>query len=77
MSNQRTLKEAKEYLNAKEYDKAVEVCKEILMWNSANFHAHVFLGLAYQNLRKWDDSEKSYQKAIEIEKDNILGYQVK
>ena len=74
--SQKSLKDAKDLLNQKEYEKAVDVCKEILMWNSANYNAYVFMGLALQNLQNYIESEKAYLKAVELEKGSILAYQV-
>ncbi|KAJ3264694.1 Superkiller protein 3, partial [Borealophlyctis nickersoniae] len=76
MSLKSLLKTAREALNDKNYETARDTCTQILEdIDDKNYNALVFLGLANQNLDKFDDSEKAYRKAIDLNKESLLAYQ--
>ncbi|KAF9395270.1 Superkiller protein 3 [Podila verticillata] len=59
------LKNAREAIGNKNYDDAVKWCQKVLDWESNNYNALVFLGVAYQNLGDAVKGEESFKKAIQ------------
>ncbi|KAF9427265.1 Superkiller protein 3 [Podila epigama] len=59
------LKNAREAIGNKDYENAVKWCQKVLDWESSNYNALVFLGVAYQNLGDAVNSEKSFETAIQ------------
>ncbi|KAG0361729.1 Superkiller protein 3 [Podila minutissima] len=59
------LKNAREAIGNKNYDDAVKWCQKVLDWESSNYNALVFLGVAYQNLGDAAKGEESFKKAIQ------------
>ena len=69
------LKAAKTALDAQDYDGAVAQARKVLEADSANYHANVFLGLAYDKLGKFEDSDAAYAAATKIKDNDQLVYQ--
>ncbi|OMJ25998.1 Tetratricopeptide repeat protein 37 [Smittium culicis] len=69
------LKAARSHISKKEYESAYEVSNDVLEWESENYNALIFLGIACQNLKKTKESEEAYHKAIQIDPENILAWQ--
>ncbi|KYQ90257.1 tetratricopeptide-like helical domain-containing protein (TPR) [Tieghemostelium lacteum] len=61
------LKEAKESIDKKDYEKAVETCLNALEYDDKNYNIHLFLGLSYCNLDNYNQSEKYYLSALKIQ----------
>ncbi|KAL1924268.1 uncharacterized protein VTP21DRAFT_7303 [Calcarisporiella thermophila] len=76
MSNiKKDLKLAREAIAAKDFENAVRCCQRVLNWEPDNYNARVFLGVAYLNLNKPEESEASYKRAIDINPTQILAWQ--
>ncbi|KAI8140771.1 hypothetical protein BJV82DRAFT_621045 [Fennellomyces sp. T-0311] len=76
MSNSKAnLKAAREAIGAKKFDDAVKACNRILLWESGNYNAWVFLGVAYTGLENDEEAVKSYRRAIELNPDQMLAWQ--
>ncbi|KAI8576073.1 hypothetical protein K450DRAFT_258770 [Umbelopsis ramanniana AG] len=69
------LKNAREALGSKKYEDAIKFCKRVLDWESQNYNAYVFLGVAHNGLDQVEDAENAYQKAIEINPEQMLAWQ--
>ncbi|KAI9271925.1 hypothetical protein BDA99DRAFT_534395 [Phascolomyces articulosus] len=69
------LKAAREAIGAKKFDDAVKACNRIILWESGNYNAWVFLGVAYTGLENDEEAEKSYRRAIEINPEQLLAWQ--
>ncbi|GAB5589005.1 Superkiller protein 3 [Umbelopsis nana] len=69
------LKNAREALGAKKFDEAIKFCRRVLDWESQNYNAYVFLGVAHNGLDQIDDAEAAYKKAIEINPEQLLAWQ--
>ncbi|ORX43026.1 TPR-like protein [Hesseltinella vesiculosa] len=74
-SSKQHLKAAREALGKKDYDEAIKCCNRIILWESGNYNAYVFLGAAYAGLNNVDEAIKSYEHAIDIDKDQLLAWQ--
>ncbi|CAI2167287.1 18526_t:CDS:10 [Funneliformis geosporum] len=70
-----SLKSAREALEAKNWEFAVNNCENVLKFENENYMAHVFLGLAKLNLNQISESEQAYLRAIEINRSNLLAWQ--
>ncbi|KAL8695398.1 MAG: hypothetical protein Q9218_000157 [Villophora microphyllina] len=70
-----TLKAAKGALDAHQYDTAVEHATQILKEDPKNYHANVFLGLAFEKKGQNEDSEKAYKTAGSIKPTDPLAWQ--
>ena len=70
------LKGAREALDRKDFEFAREQCSQVLELDPANYNALVFLGLAEQNLVHYERSQEAYEKAIQVNAENLLAYQV-
>jgi tetratricopeptide (TPR) repeat protein len=75
MSTKSWLKRAKEYIGEKDFDQALDTCKQILQWEPENYTALVFLGLTYLNLKKEELAENAYTKATELNPQQPLAWQ--
>lgn len=53
-------------INIKQFNAAVKTLKLASEKNAQNFQAHYYLGLAYQNLNKADESLKAYEQALKL-----------
>jgi superkiller protein 3 len=69
------LKAARESIAKKDYEKALELAKKVLLFESRNYNALVFAGVSLLNLSRFAESEKSYQEAISGNKTNPLAWQ--
>ncbi|CAG8499538.1 2849_t:CDS:10 [Ambispora leptoticha] len=69
------LKKAKDAIQAKNYEETVNCCENVISYEPENYNAHVFLGVAYLNLNRLEESERSYRKAIEIDTAKPLAWE--
>ncbi|KAG0253953.1 Superkiller protein 3 [Actinomortierella ambigua] len=69
------LKNAREALGKKDYNDALKWAQKVLDWESSNYNALVFAGLAHQNLGNVKEGEAAYKKAIENNPDMPLARQ--
>ncbi|PCH43840.1 hypothetical protein WOLCODRAFT_138620 [Wolfiporia cocos MD-104 SS10] len=69
------LKAARDAINKKDYEKARQSSLEVLEYEPDSFHANVFLGLAYLNLKETEKSEQAYRKAISLSHEQPLAWQ--
>jgi len=69
------LKAARECIAQKDYKKALEITKKILSFEPGNYNAQVFAGVSLLNLGVYDESEKAYQEAIQLNPANALAWQ--
>ncbi|KAJ1911528.1 Superkiller protein 3, partial [Mycoemilia scoparia] len=67
------LKATKAAIASQDYDTAYRLANEILKFER-NYNAYIFLAVASQNLKRWEESEEAYQDAIELDKSNPLAY---
>ncbi|CAG8721686.1 11560_t:CDS:2, partial [Acaulospora morrowiae] len=70
-----SLKNARDAIKAKNYEDVIKHCQNVLQYEADNYNAYVFLGVAQLNLNKPDESEKAYQRAIEINSSQLLAWQ--
>ncbi|KAI9312434.1 hypothetical protein BX666DRAFT_2142351 [Dichotomocladium elegans] len=75
MNSKANLKAAREAIGSKNFAEAVKACNRVLLWESENYNAWVFLGVAYTGLENDEEAEKSYRRAIEINPDTMLAWQ--
>ncbi|KAH3902435.1 related to Superkiller protein 3 [Saccharomycodes ludwigii] len=68
------LKNAKQALQAQNYELAADFCHDVLEEDPNNYFAHLFSGKCYDILNLKDKGLKHYLKAIEIDKNNVLGW---
>ncbi|KAJ3117802.1 Superkiller protein 3 [Phlyctochytrium bullatum] len=76
MDSKRKLKETKEAISRKDYASAKEKAKEIILQDPENYNALIFLGLSAVNLGSLAEGEEAYEKAVSLNKTNLLAYQV-
>ena len=57
-------------LAKKSYKEAIAHLQQAVAMYTNFFEAHLLLGIAYMDLREWDNAEKSMQRAVEIKPDN-------
>ncbi|RPD63776.1 TPR-like protein [Lentinus tigrinus ALCF2SS1-6] len=69
------VKAARDAINKKDYEKARELALNVLEYEPSNYHAHVFLGIAFSNLKQYSESEQAYRKAIETDSEQLLAWQ--
>ncbi|KAG0345117.1 Superkiller protein 3 [Podila humilis] len=69
------LKNARDSITSKNYEDAVKWCQKVLDWESSNYNALVFLGVAYQNLGDAVNAEDSFKKAIQSNPEHPLARQ--
>ncbi|KAJ2823823.1 Superkiller protein 3, partial [Coemansia furcata] len=69
------LKAAKAAIAGKNYDYAYDLCHDLLEMDESNYNIHILLGVSCQNLEKWDEGERVYNKAILMPKANVLAWQ--
>uniref|UniRef100_A0A669R1N4 Tetratricopeptide repeat domain 37 n=1 Tax=Phasianus colchicus TaxID=9054 RepID=A0A669R1N4_PHACC len=70
------LKSAREAIRNKEYKEALKHCKAVLKQEKNNYNAWVFIGLAAAELEQPDQAKGAYKKAIELEPNQLLAWQV-
>lgn len=68
------LKASKEFIAAKDYKNAVLSAKKVLELDPLNYHAYIFLGIGHFNLAEFDECEKAYKKALEVDKESFLAW---
>ncbi|KAL8720110.1 MAG: hypothetical protein Q9225_002986 [Loekoesia sp. 1 TL-2023] len=69
------LKAAKAALDAHQYDHAVEHATKVLKEDPNNYHANVFLGLAFDKQGRNEESEKAYKAATSVKANEPLAWQ--
>ncbi len=60
-------KQAENYINQKEYNKAIPILNEIVKDDPQNADAYNYLGYSYRQIGNLDDAQKYYQKALKID----------
>eukprot|EP01133_Synstelium_polycarpum_P009178 gene9178-10769_t len=60
------LKEAREAIDKKDYNRALEICTDSLTYFPSNFNINLFTGLCHYNLGRMQDSERAYQAALAL-----------
>ncbi|KAH9083896.1 TPR-like protein [Lactarius deliciosus] len=69
------LKAAKDALNKKDYQLAHDTSLQILEYEPDNYHAKIFYGLSSLELGRIDQSEQTFQSAIKLNPQQLLGWQ--
>ncbi|KAL8944791.1 MAG: hypothetical protein Q9216_000213 [Gyalolechia sp. 2 TL-2023] len=69
------LKAAKGALDAQQYSRAIENATKVLEEDPKNYHANVFLGLAFEKQGQNDESEKAYKVATSVKTNDPLVWQ--
>ncbi|XP_053557471.1 SKI3 subunit of superkiller complex protein isoform X2 [Bombina bombina] len=69
------LKNARDAIRNKDYKEALKQCKAVLKLEKDNYNAWVFIGLAASELNQPDQAQAAYQKAAELEPDQLLAWQ--
>ncbi|KAJ2059674.1 Superkiller protein 3 [Coemansia sp. S146] len=69
------LKAAKTAIAEKNYDYAYDLCHDLLEMDESNYNIHILLGVSCQNMEKWDEGERVYNKAMAMPKANVLAWQ--
>ncbi|TFK44590.1 superkiller protein 3 [Crucibulum laeve] len=69
------LKLARDALGKKDYVAAKKAANQVLDYEGDNYTAHVFLALSLLELGEFDESERIYRKAVELNPDQPLAYQ--
>jgi superkiller protein 3 len=78
MSNVKVrLKNAREAIDKKDYEKALSECSIALNFEPENYHAMVFLAVAQQNLEQSDKAKETLYKAIALNPTSPIAHQVK
>ncbi|KAG5518651.1 hypothetical protein PMAC_002620 [Pneumocystis sp. 'macacae'] len=68
------LKASKEFITLKDYKNAIIQAQKVLDFDPLNYNAYVFLGISYFNLLSYEESEKAYKKALEIDNETYLAW---
>ncbi|CAO1602709.1 Superkiller protein 3 [Xanthoria calcicola] len=69
------LRAAKAALDAHQYGSAIENANKALKEDPKNYHANVFLGLAFEKQNQHEDAEKSYRAATLLKGSDPLAWQ--
>ncbi|KAI0371043.1 TPR-like protein [Pilatotrama ljubarskyi] len=69
------LKAARDALAKQENEKGRDAALGVLEYEPDNYHAHVFLGLAYMRLEDLEKSEQAYRKAVDLNPEQLLAWQ--
>ncbi|KAL8776330.1 MAG: hypothetical protein Q9213_008314 [Squamulea squamosa] len=69
------LRAAKAALDAHQYELAIENANRVLQEDPRNYHANVFLGLAFEKQHRNDDSERAYRAATVLKEGDPLAWQ--
>ncbi|KAJ5780523.1 Tetratricopeptide-like helical [Penicillium paradoxum] len=75
MSSKAALKAVRTALESKDYQDAAAKAKELIKGDSKNYHAHVFLGLAYDRMKNVEEAESAYSAATQINPDDKTAWQ--
>lgn len=60
-------KQAEDYINQKDYNKAIPLFNEVVKDDPQNADAYNYLGYSYRQMGKLDDALKYYQMALKID----------
>uniref|UniRef100_A0A1I8J163 TPR_REGION domain-containing protein n=1 Tax=Macrostomum lignano TaxID=282301 RepID=A0A1I8J163_9PLAT len=74
MSIRARLKSANEALSAERFDEAAELCQAVLKDSPDNYNANIFLGAAYEGLKRDDEALACYRKATTDQPKQLLGW---
>ncbi|KAI9442528.1 TPR-like protein [Lactarius indigo] len=69
------LKAAKDALGKKDYQFAHDTSLQVLDYEPDNYHAKIFYGLSSLELGRIDQSEQTFQSAIKLNPQQLLGWQ--
>ncbi|KAJ1971494.1 Superkiller protein 3, partial [Dimargaris cristalligena] len=75
MSAKAKLKQTKEAIGKGDYPTAYRLAKGILDFESQNYTAWIFLGVACQNQENWEEGESAYKRAIDVDDSQLLAWQ--
>ncbi|KAJ9360584.1 hypothetical protein C8Q69DRAFT_410888 [Paecilomyces variotii] len=75
MSGKAALKAVRTALDSKDFELAAQKASELVQQEPQNYHAHVFLGLAYDKLNKNDEAEKAYRAATKLKDSDKTAWQ--
>ncbi|KAJ5820130.1 antiviral protein (Ski3) [Penicillium riverlandense] len=75
MASKAALKAVRTALDAKDFESAADKAKALVKQEPTNYHANVFLGLAYDKLNRNDDSERAYLTATRIKPGDRTAWQ--
>ena len=70
------LKMARECINQQDFEGALNACETVLHMEPDNCTGWIFKGLSLSKLNKVSEAVDSYERAIRIDSNNALGYQV-
>jgi superkiller protein 3 len=70
-----SLKAVRECIIKKDFEKALELSRNLLSFDPANYHAHVFAGVSLLKQSLFTESERTYRDAIRINSSNPLAWQ--
>uniref|UniRef100_A0A8B9JVD1 Tetratricopeptide repeat domain 37 n=1 Tax=Astyanax mexicanus TaxID=7994 RepID=A0A8B9JVD1_ASTMX len=70
-----SLKSAREAIKNKEFKEALKHCKAVLKLEKNNYNAWVFIGVAASELEQPDQAQSAYNKAAELEPEQLLAWQ--
>jgi len=62
---------ASAHVARQEFDKAVEVCTQLIKVNDDNAQHYIQRGVAYRHLTNWDAAIGDFSKALELDKNNL------
>lgn len=74
MSLKQLLKSAKAAIESGDPELALEYSEDALGYDKNCYFAHIFQGKSYQLLSQLDKAAKSFEKAIELQPTNLLGW---
>lgn len=74
MSVKQLLKQAKAAIERNDPEDALYYADEALQEDKNNYYAHIFKGKSYQLLGEFDKAKKPFQKAIELDSEQLLGW---
>lgn len=74
MSLKQLLKAAKAAIESEDPESAIEYADEALQIDPNCYYAHIFKGKSYQLLSQWKSAAASFEQAIKIEPENLLGW---
>lgn len=74
MSVKQLLKAAKAAIERNDPEDAIYYADEVLEEDKNNYYAYIFKGKSYQLLGDFEKAMKPFQKAIDLDKDQLLGW---
>ncbi|CAO1635800.1 unnamed protein product [Jaminaea pallidilutea] len=69
------LKESRDAIQKKQWEEARQAAANVVEEDKSSYNGYVFLGLALLNLEQFDESEKAYLQAIELQPTQPLAFQ--